>query len=70
METLTPQKEQTTEVATKETFSQLKLREFEEEIKPSDLIALSTKYKDLKVDGIGDRTGLKAVEEARKELKS
>lgn len=63
METNTPVKQSFIE-------SELKKFETEHEITETSLIALAAKYKELKVNGVDDKEGLKAVESARKELKS
>lgn len=63
METNTPVKQSFIE-------SELKKFETEHEITETSLIALAAKYKELKVNGVDDKEGLKAVESARKELKN
>jgi len=49
--------------------TELKKFETEYEITESGLTTLSNSFKDLKVNGVNDREGLKAVESARKTLK-
>lgn len=63
METNTPVKQSFIE-------SELKKFETEHEITETSLISLAAKYKELKVNGVDDKEGLKAVESARKELKN
>lgn len=55
----------------KSTFIETELKKFEteHEITETSLTTLAGKYKDLTVNGVDDREGLKAVESARKELK-
>lgn len=50
--------------------TELKKFETEYEITETGLIALAAKYKNLWVNGVDDKEGLKAVESARKELKA
>lgn len=56
----------------KQSFIETELKKFETEyeITETGLIALAAKYKDLTVNGVDDKEGLKAVESARKELKN
>lgn len=50
-------------------FITTELKKFEDEISEKDLIALATKYKDLRITGVSDKDGRKAVYEARQVLK-
>jgi hypothetical protein len=61
-----------TNTPVKLTFIETELKKFEteHEITETSLIALAAKYRDLKVNGVDDKEGLKSVESARKELKN